>query len=69
MGLSKNFSLTERWKLEFRTEFFNTFNRVNFMDDSASLTNFQKLSSTNNFGAIQQAADSRIGQLALKLFF
>ena len=69
MGLSKNFSLTERWKLEFRAEFFNVFNRANFMDDSASLTNFQKLSSTNNFGAIQQAADPRIGQLALKLFF
>ena len=69
MGLSKNFSFTERWKLQFRAEFFNAFNRANFMDDSASLTNFQKLSSTNNFGAIQQAADPRIGQLALKLFF
>ena len=69
MGLSKNFSFTERWKLQFRAEFFNAFNRANFMDDSASLTNFQKLSSTNSFGAIQQAADPRIGQLALKLFF
>ncbi len=69
MGLSKNFSFTERWRLQFRAEFFNVFNRANFMDDGASLTNFQKLSSTNNFGAIQQAADPRIGQLALKLFF
>ncbi len=69
MDLVKNVSFTERWKLQFRAEFFNAFNRANFMDDSASLTNFQKLSSTNNFGAIQQAADPRIGQLALKLFF
>jgi hypothetical protein len=69
MGLSKNFSFTERWKLQFRAEFFNAFNRANFMDDSASLTNFQKLSSTSDFGAIRQAADPRIGQLALKLFF
>ena len=69
IGLSKNFSFTERWRLQFRAEFFNVFNRANFMDDSASLTNFQKLSSTNNFGAIQQAADPRIGQLALKLLF
>ena len=69
IGLSKNFSFTERWKLQFRAEFFNVFNRANFLDDTASLTNFQKLSSTNNFGAIQQAADPRIGQLALKLFF
>jgi hypothetical protein len=69
MGLSKNFSFTERWRLQFRAEFFNVFNRANFMDDGASLTNFQKLSSKNSFGAIQQAADPRIGQLALKLFF
>ena len=69
MDLVKSFSFTERWRLQFRAEFFNAFNRANFMDDSASLTNFQKLSSTNNFGAIQQAADPRIGQLALKLFF
>jgi hypothetical protein len=69
MGLDKNFSITERWRLQFRAEFFNVFNRANFMDDGASLTNFQKLSSKNNFGAIQQAGDPRIGQLALKLFF
>jgi hypothetical protein len=69
MGLTKNFSFSERWRLQFRAEFFNVFNRANFMDDGASLTNFQKLSSTNNFGAIQQAADPRIGQLALKLYF
>jgi Carboxypeptidase regulatory-like domain/TonB dependent receptor len=69
MDLVKNFAFTERWRLQFRAEFFNVFNRANFMDDSASLTNFQKVSSTNNFGAIRQAADPRIGQLALKLFF
>jgi hypothetical protein len=69
MGLSKNFSLRERWKLQFRAEFFNVFNRANFMDDAASLTNFQKVSSANSFGAIQQAAEPRIGQLALKILF
>jgi hypothetical protein len=69
MDLVKNFSFTERWRLQFRAEFFNVFNRANFMDDAASLTNFQKVSSTNNFGAIRQAGDPRIGQLALKIFF
>jgi hypothetical protein len=69
MGLTKNFLFTERWRLQFRAEFFNVFNHANFMDDSVSLTNFQKLSSKSSFGAIQQAADPRIGQLALKLLF
>jgi Carboxypeptidase regulatory-like domain/TonB dependent receptor len=69
MGLTKNFLFTERWRLQFRAEFFNVFNHANFMDDGASLTNFQKLSSKSNFGAIQEAADPRIGQLALKVFF
>ncbi len=70
MGLSKNFSFTERLKLQFRAEFFNVFNRANFMDDSASLTNFQKISA-GAFGSFRagQASDPRIGQLALKLFF
>jgi hypothetical protein len=69
MNAIKNFSFSERWKLQFRAEFFNVFNRANFTDDGTSLTNFQKLSSTNNFGAITSAQDPRIGQLALKLIF
>jgi hypothetical protein len=30
MSISKTTSITERWKVEFRTEFFNIFNNVNF---------------------------------------
>jgi hypothetical protein len=68
MGFTKNFAFTERFKLQFRAEFFNIFNRVNF-DENQSTGNFSKLSSKGNFGALQQAGDPRIGQLALKLFF
>ena len=74
MNVSKEFSFTERWRLQFRAEFFNVFNRANFMEDTstssspASLTNFQKVSA-GAFGKILQASDPRIGQLALKLFF
>jgi hypothetical protein len=78
MGLSKSFTFTERWKLQFRAEFFNVFNRVNFFDEEVasgagsqpSITNFQKLSA-GAFGTFRagQAGDPRIGQLALKLFF
>ena len=74
MGLFKNFSFTERWKLQFRAEFFNVFNRANFFDEGIpsqpNLGNFQKLNGST-FGQFRagQVGDPRIGQLALKLFF
>jgi hypothetical protein len=74
MGLFKNFALTERWKLQFRAEFFNVFNRANFFDEDIpsqpNLGNFQKLNG-GTFGTFRagQVGDPRIGQLALKLFF
>jgi hypothetical protein len=68
MGFTKNFNFTERYKLQFRAEFFNLFNRVNF-DESIATGNFAKLSAKGSFGALNQATDPRIGQLALKLFF
>ena len=68
MGISRTFSITERWKLQLRGEFFNIFNHVNF-DESTATGNFAKLSSKGNFGALQQALDPRIGQIALKIIF
>ncbi|HZF40434.1 MAG TPA: carboxypeptidase regulatory-like domain-containing protein, partial [Blastocatellia bacterium] len=68
MAFTKNFPFTERISLQFRAEFFNIFNRVNF-DETTATGNFAKLNSKGNFGALQQAGDPRIGQLALKLFF
>ena len=62
MGIFKNFSLTERFKLQFRAEFFNIFNRANFLDPGTSV-------SASGFGGIESANDPRIGQLALKLNF
>src|SRR3954469_10536582 len=69
-GLGKTFKFTERVGLQFRAEFFNVFNRVNFDEsDVAGTGNFLKFNSAGNFGALRKAYDPRIGQLGLKLSF
>ncbi len=62
VGIFKNFILTERLKVQFRTEFFNIFNHANFNPPTTSL-------SSAGFGSITTANDPRIGQFALKLLF
>ena len=62
MGLFKNFSLSEHFKLQFRAEFFNILNRANFLDPTTSV-------SAAGFGSIKSANDPRIMQFALKLNF
>jgi hypothetical protein len=72
LSLSKTFLISERCKLQLRAEFFNVFNRVNFLSDDGTVgptSNFAKVSSTSAFGAITTATDPRIGQLAVKLIF
>jgi hypothetical protein len=69
MSLHKDFHFTERWRMEFRAEYFNVFNHTNFDDELAQGMNFVKLSSPGSFGALTQSKDPRIGQLALKLYF
>lgn len=62
LGVSKNFRLAESATLQFRGEFFNILNRVNFgvpNDDISSPT----------FGQVESAAPPRQIQFALKLLF
>ncbi|MGH9744302.1 MAG: carboxypeptidase regulatory-like domain-containing protein [Candidatus Acidiferrum sp.] len=77
LSLFKQFKITERWKAEFRTEFFNAFNHPNFANPSAgfnpaSLGGFGKV--TNTIAPILGSdsggpGDPREIQFALKLYF
>jgi Carboxypeptidase regulatory-like domain/TonB dependent receptor len=80
MELSKYINFTERWKLQLRAEYFNIFNHPNFAPESTStgtvnatdqISAFDKLNGNSSFGTFRagQAADPRVAQLAIKLFF
>jgi hypothetical protein len=62
LGLIKNTGITEKTNLQFRSEFFNVFNNVNFSNPGATV-------GTAGFGKITSARDPRILQLMLKLMF
>jgi hypothetical protein len=64
LGLLKNFAITERWKLQFRAEFFNAFNNVNFWQPGNYL-------GSPGTGQITSTGPNnpRILQFALKLNF
>jgi hypothetical protein len=62
MGLSKNFQPTERIRVQFRGELFNSLNRANFGVPATAL-------GAAGFGAITTAAPARVVQLGLKIYF
>jgi hypothetical protein len=65
MGIFKRFAISERVNLQFRSEFFNIFNQVNFADPNTSFGgSFGTVTSTQGF-----AGDPRILQFGLKLTF
>jgi len=62
LSLSKSFAITERWKTEFRGEFFNLLNHTNFGQPGA-------VRGTPAFGVIASAREPRRVQLALRVTF
>jgi hypothetical protein len=81
-AIRRQFNLTERVKLQFRTEFFNIFNHPNFGDPNGSLTSSLFGTSTTmlgkslgaggptgGFNPLYQVGGSRSIQFALKLSF
>jgi hypothetical protein len=64
LGIVKDTAITERWKIQFRAEAFNVFNKPNFRLPNSNAASAQ-------FGRITQVVDDnqRIWQMALKLSF
>jgi hypothetical protein len=63
ISLGKSFNLTERFRLDFRAEAFNLFNRVVFSNPNTNLN-------SASFGLVTgQSNSARQMQLALKLYF
>jgi hypothetical protein len=61
-SLQKSFLFTERFRLDFRWEVFNLFNRVILGGPDSSIT-------SPNFGRITSASPPRQMQFGLKLYF
>lgn len=60
----KNFQLGERFRLQFRGEFFNAFNRVNFLSSGLNVN-----LNSSAFGRLTTDYNPRQVQLSLKLYF
>jgi hypothetical protein len=64
LAVFKNFSLKERWKFQFRAEFFNALNHTVLGNPNTTLSN------TTTFGKILSTqTPPRIGELGLKFSF
>jgi hypothetical protein len=62
LSLLKDFAFTERYRLQFRAEFFNAFNQVNFNNPNTT-------ASSGSFGTIRSAGAARVIQFALKFLW
>ena len=79
----KDFKFTERYRLQFRSEFFNLFNHANFgcgggdfspliqgnWNTSGGCGDPINEANSSNFGQITTAGEGRVIQFALKLFW
>jgi hypothetical protein len=62
VAFSRRFTFSERWKLDFRSDFFNIMNHANWNSPTTSISSAQ-------FGQITSFGSPRIIQMSMKLFF
>jgi hypothetical protein len=58
----KDFVLKESWRMQFRSEFFNALNQVNFSNPNVN-------TSSSALGSITAAASGRVVQFGLKMMW
>jgi len=58
----KDFRIREPMRVQFRSEFFNAFNQVNFSNPTTSVA-------SSAFGRVRSANDGRVIQFALKVLW
>jgi len=63
LSLQKSTSINERSRIEFRWDFFNIANHTKFFNPDGNITD------GSDFGRVKRAADPRLMQVALKLYF
>jgi hypothetical protein len=63
LALNRRFPIRERWKFEFRAEFFNIMNHGNWNNPSSTV------SSATTFGQVTSFGAPRIIQMAMKVYF
>lgn len=73
-GMSKNFPFKERYRIQFRWEMFNAFNRATFDPPNTSVTSgaFGRITSTAGGAGPEQSTfgyPARVMQAALKIYF
>jgi hypothetical protein len=62
MALTRRFTFTERWKLDFRADFFNVMNHGNWNNPTTSYT-------SSTFGEVTGFSTPRQIQMSMKVFF
>ena len=62
MALSRRFTVGERWRLDFRADFFNILNHANWNNPATGIT-------SSTFGQVTGFSTPRQVQMALKLYF
>jgi hypothetical protein len=69
IGLLKDFHVSERFRIEFRSEFFNAFNHAQFDLPSAGAVGTGDQTNNPAFGRVTSAERPRVIQFGLKIYY